>query len=447
MQIVVHCGLDKAGSTAIQAHVALFRSWLLGQGVYVPLHCLTGFGHVALFRDLSKGNWQPLLDELSTVDQTEYPRCFLSYEGICRFDQQTLARIAEYLEGHQVTVLFYLREQAEVIQSGYLQQLKSQKHDVSIAHLNSDYSLLALHSRNYFHMLQKFESVFGRQSIALRPYQPAAWRDGSILWDLLDFLQCEPDRDFVPAGQQQNISLDAQAAEILNIFDVYGSHGAGRTALVEDLLWLIEKYPGGSRYVLDQHAVAHIRDAYSDSNARLAQRYGLEFAYRDCVTQAVPESSDGRVSYARELAKLARYSRWAGEPLEGRALDPLVKSGAGWSRVESWGVWSRGDVSSLQFRVPLSRISGMENSLNLHFDGRYFAGNTATEVRVNGELLGNFDLRDTTVKVALQQLDENRVLSLDLHHGAAASPAELELGEDTRRLAFGLQGIRYKLVV
>lgn len=439
MQLIIHCGLDKAGSTAIQAHVALFRQWLMRNGVYVPESGLSGFGHVALFRELGGENWQPLLEELRALDQTRYRHCFLSYEGIRAFDAAQLALVRDHLRDYEVTVLFYLREQAEILQSGYLQRLKSEAQPLSIAHLNADHSLLVPDSRDYFRLLRKFESVFGREGLALRLYQPDTWRDGSIVWDLLEFLGCAPDDQIAPSVQRQNISLDVQSARILNVYDSYAGDSAHRAALVEDLLWLAQRHPGGSKYFLAADAVQAIRDHYRVSNAALAQRYGIGFACRDCAAHP----PGGRVSYLDELARLARYPRWKGERLEGPGLAALLQHQPGWSRVESWGAWSLGDASHVEFRLPLSRFTGFEDALVLRFRGRYFADNTSTRVLANDILIGEFDLREGVVNIPFRLLDDDRVVHLQLLHQAPVSPAALGMNDDGRRLAYGLQGIGF----
>ena len=445
LELIIHCGLDKAGSTAIQAHVALFRPWLLRHSVYVPSSGLSGFGHVALFRDLDIENWQPLLDELDHLEQQDFTHCFLSYEGICFFDAGQLARIKAYLTGYKVTVLFYLREQAEIIQSGYLQGLKATPNPVSISHLNGNHALLFTANRDYSRLLEKFQSVFGREAIAARLYQPEKWRNGSIVWDLLEFMACPPDNQFTPAAHKQNISLDVQSAFMLNVFDSWGENGGSREALVEDLLWLIRKYPGGTKYFLDEAAVQHIRDHYRSSNAVLAARHGVEFNYRECSVGPQGISNDENVSYIAELAKLARYPRWKGEQLEGLGLAMLLEHSMGWSQFESWGVWSEGEISHIAFRLPLARFSGFEDSFTMNFRGRYLSSNKSTQIWINGNFIDTTNLSEAAVKIPLRLLDENRVAHLELRHQTAKSDVAPGAGSGGGWLVYGLQSLNYLL--
>lgn len=449
MRIIIHCGLDKAGSTAIQAHVGIYRDWLLNNGIYVPRSGLSGFGHVALFSDLGQDNWQPLLDELQGVARGAFSRCFLSYEGICFFDASRLQQIKRYLGDYPVTLLFYLREQAQIIQSGYLQTLKSERNPVSMAHIKRDYSLLEPQERDYFRLLQRFEDVFPEAEIALRPYQPGAWQDGSIIWDFLKFLGCPPGEEFTPAKNRQNPSLDFQSAEILNVFDTYTEDAGHRAALVEDLLWLNQRYPTGSKYFLDPGAVQHIRTFFARSNTALAERYGLEFDYAPCAAAPSPgPGADGtrqEPSYIQELARLAGYPRWAGDQLDGEQLASVLRHNTGWARPETWGTWSLGDASGITFRLPLLRYSGFENSLVLDFRGRYFAQNLSTGIWLNGQFLENTDLRQASLKIPFALLEEDRLVQLELRHAAPVSPAALSGDSDTRCLAYGLERMSYRL--
>ena len=422
----------------------LYRHWLSRHGIYLPSRGLSGFGHVALFRDLGAANWQPLIGELTALDQAT-SCCFLSYEGICQFDEGKLALIRDHLADHEVTVLFYLREQAEIFQSGYLQKLKTARTTLSIAHINAGRAIDDPANRDYFLMLEKFRSIFGKDAVNVRLYQPEIWRDGSIVWDFLDAIGCPPDSSFTPSKSKQNISLDLQSARILNVFDSYGENAGGREALVEDLLWLSQKYPGGGRYFLDEQAVQRIREHYRQSNAALAERYGVEFVYANCCAGADDSGSGSAVSYTMELATLARYHRWKGEQLEGPELATLLRYSTGWSQFEPWGVWSLGDRSRIEFRLPLPRFTGWEDALVLNFRGCYFGDNTSTQILINGCFLEDADLCEHALRIPLGLLDENRVVLLELRHQAAVSPSYLGTGSDTRALAYGLQSLGYRL--
>jgi hypothetical protein len=344
-------------------------------------------------------------------------------------------------------MLFYLREQAEIIQSGYLQRLKAAPGRSSVAELNRNPAQLCLESRDYFKMLHGFESVFGARSLALRCYQPASWQDGSIIWDLLDFLGCRPSEGFSVSRHKQNTSLDLESAQLLNVFDSYTVDSAGRKALVEDLLWLAERYPGGEKCFLGEAAVRHIRAYYHDSNVALARRYGIEFDYAPCWIKGSRDGGGTQAApaFVDELARFSAYPLWHGEELSGPQLESLLGRSSGWSRFENWGVWSVGEESRIEFRLPRSRFSGLEEDFVVEFRGRYFSTVESTQVWLADELLREVDLRHASIRIPLAAVDEDRVARLTLRHLAPVSPADLGTGDDVRALSFGLHSLSYSL--
>jgi hypothetical protein len=207
----------------------------------------------------------------------------------------------------------------------------------------------------------------------------------------------------------------------------------------------MQKYPGGGRYFLDEQAVQRIREHYRQSNAALAERYGVEFVYASCCADADDAGTGGGVSYTKELAALARYHRWKGERLDGPELATLLQYSPGWSQFEPWGVWSVGDRSRIEFRLPLPRFTGWEDTLVLNFRGCYFCDNTSTQILINGCFLEHANLSEHALRIPLGLLDENRVVRVELRHHAAVSPFNRGTGSDRRALAYGLQSLGYHL--
>ena len=83
MKLWLHIGTDKAGSTALQTHLASNRDWLQRQGVYLPL---TGLGpdngHAALFSAAT----QVPLDSLRAELAAEYEAVSIELEHSGAFE-------------------------------------------------------------------------------------------------------------------------------------------------------------------------------------------------------------------------------------------------------------------------------------------------------------------------------------------------------------------------
>lgn len=111
----------------------------------------------------------------------------------------------------------------------------------------------------------------------------------------------------------------------------------------------------------------------------------------------------------------------------------------GWHGLEADGVWSAGQRSEIVLPAP-----ARAGALRIWFDGSYFGGVSASEMRVNGQALGPVMLG--RAPLLLQHVPAGRELAIVLSHPQAASPASRGESADTRILAFRLRAIRIEAV-
>jgi hypothetical protein len=444
LELIIHAGLDKCGSTAIQGHLNIYRNWFLAQGVYIPRTGLTGLGHYSLFQDMSAAQWQQLNAELQ--EASTFSRAVISFEGIHFLSSEKLQFVQQQLATHRLNFLFYLREQSQIFQSGYLQKLKRGKQVEAMATFRHDRSLLTPTSRDYRAMLERFASVFTGAAFHARIYNRRSLMGGNIVLDILDFLDLTPDKKFVPARELQNVSLDVQAAEILNVYDSVSDDAGGREVLVEDLLLLIGHHGAGKKWFLDDTATRYIKEHYAASNRWLWTQYGVDLTTSipvnpaDLAEQAA-DGSEPSVKYLAKLAELARFSRWSGDRLAGPSLAELLQHNSGWSAAVGRGAWSLGDTSWISFRIPKSRSIGADKPYRVNIQGRYFGDNVTTGLKVNGAPMGEWDLRDSVFEVPPGVPDRDQVIELELTHTVPISPAALDMGADERQIAYCLEAI------
>ena len=138
MRILLHIGTDKAGSTAIQQHLYLNREWLADRQVYLPSEGLgENNGHAALFESENPAALERLQEELLAARAARHHLAILSWEGLSLFSRSRIRQLLSYLAPADYSVLVYLREQADIVQSGYLQQVKSLTHPLSLSAFES----------------------------------------------------------------------------------------------------------------------------------------------------------------------------------------------------------------------------------------------------------------------------------------------------------------------
>ncbi len=122
--------------------------------------------------------------------------------------------------------------------------------------------------------------------------------------------------------------------------------------------------------------------------------------------------------------------------------------GNGWSSPETWGTWTEGNRAGLRIRSEVPLRAGIRIVMNAR--GHIEANHPGVDLSfsVNGCHAGDYPIRkqgfhDFAIDVpeaALQR--NNRELALEITIDNPASPLELGLSEDSRKLGLGLRSIR-----
>jgi hypothetical protein len=142
----------------------------------------------------------------------------------------------------------------------------------------------------------------------------------------------------------------------------------------------------------------------------------------------------------RQLVYL-RLPPIAREQITGKELGSRIGLLKGWSRPESWGVWSLGAESELVLKVGAELLQ--QEIVTLGIKGRYFNGEAMTKVEINGKPYGAHILSDKSFSIPVDQIRYQRII-VRLWHSNYASPLELGKGEDERNIKFALEGLSVK---
>jgi hypothetical protein len=450
MQIFLHIGFPKTGSSAIQAHLMMNRGWLRDRGfLFAESGHSSGYGHVHLFEDNSGARFTELREELQRAASGGCGKVILSWEGVAQMGSRRLAKVAEELAGHEITIVAYLREQSEIIQSGYFQAAKQRPQKRVMEDYQQSEKLLTPKHINYAHTLGKFEAVFGRENIRVRIYERDQLLEGDVVRDFLALLGMEQDSAFIRSPAAQNISLDPGSVYLLNIVDSYFDDPEGREKLVDSLLNDIQCHGARGKYFLQQERVEFIREHYRPGNEAVAREYlgrdpGELFSYAR-PTYATDQASypDFCAEKVKRLHELVDYRPWDGQPLEGTRLQQIASPAAGWAVAEAWGIWSDREESVIRFRLMRFRTNPFANWLVVRIRGEYFHDNLSTRVSAPG--LEDFEtsLGDAELRIPLAALDEHARVAIRLRHTHPVSPASLGQGDDPRRLAFALKFVSF----
>jgi hypothetical protein len=462
MKLLLHIGTDKTGSTAIQKHLYVNRSWFLQQGVYVPA---TGLGkdngHGDLLDAMDAGQMSRLREELSTAVEDGYAHAVISWEGMCFMGRPDILRLARAIPADDLWLLVYLREQADIAQTGYLQEIKTGRSPIRITDFQGvPHSLSALRAllycysprRNYAKLLRRWMTVIPGGQALVREYRRELLTNGNVIDDFLARFGLQADDDFLRLEQATNISLDVESAMIMNDLDSRAQGTRPRKADIFTLLSLIDSNGFGTRYFLSARRVNSIRRYYRRSNSAVGNVTGSALPQLFAQTQpCVREYTE------KDLQDSTQQKRQRFESLQEIPMlfttkvphDKPVKEilSSGWSSMQDWGAWSVGECSEIRFRAPFWMISHEGANVIIFLKGRYRGRNTRSEVSVNGLDYGSLDLREfaRSIKLPVAALQPNQTVVVRLRHELADESDNQVAGPAGPGSAFGIEkfGIQF----
>ncbi|MEM1153544.1 MAG: hypothetical protein AAGI44_05345 [Pseudomonadota bacterium] len=111
---------------------------------------------------------------------------------------------------------------------------------------------------------------------------------------------------------------------------------------------------------------------------------------------------------------------------------------SGWYQPTATGMWSKGNSSTLSFRLPADMPT--QKGVNLTLTGRYFNGKEPTLVTVNAQPQVARDLSKLALKVPANAISDG-VIRLVLEHQDPVSPSQLGISQDPRKIKYQLTAI------
>ncbi len=410
MRITLHIGTDKAGSTAIQSHLALNREWLSTRGVYIPASFLgPNNGHAELFHDLPATALQVIKEEIDQATAGGFKEALLSWEGLTFYSAAQIRMLANAFGGMDTHIILYVREQAEIVQSGFLQEVKRLANTCPITMFQSPTLILKLRqqckgrypaSRNYYQLARRWERGMGKHGVrvSVRVFDRQQLLEGDIVADFLDVLGLTVDANFVRQSQSANPSLDAVSGYLIDQLRELGIARQELERLVDVALSSIVHDGAGEQYFLDADTVEKIRRHFARSNQKLVQRYlqGNDNLF-DLSKPAAAAAGEAGVRAGvyqklRQVAAIDMIPTFTGEGMAGVDIAGAGLLESGWCEPQPELIWCDGMLSALKFRVMRQRLMPEHDHLHIYIRGQYRGAGGATGVSINGTDMGVYCL-------------------------------------------------------
>lgn len=314
MELFLHIGTEKTGTTSIQHFMAHNRSLLQEQGVLYPRSPgkLNHIGITALAQDYGRGElWEKLgITTLTNRDQyaselersleaelAGYPftKVVLSNEHcssrlMSDAEVDTLRKFLQRLFS-RIRVIIYLRRQDDFVISTYSTGIKSGRTDP----FEVPRKRRIIGRYDYWDLLNRWSRTFGKENILCRKFERTSFAFGDLIADFLTAIGCDPGLAWQNPGSV-NSSLDARCLEFLRLMNLHG--GVSRPP---KLIQMLESVSDGPLIDIPEHRrVAFMREL-RESNAMVAREYfGGELTDSDDPL-FLPRSDRRERTHPREL--------------------------------------------------------------------------------------------------------------------------------------------------
>jgi len=286
--LIIHVGPRKTGTTTIQIALLHNQDRLLKNGVLVPeigrgypdsaaQHNLAWelLNYNAYKRDL--GNWEDLLKFLE--NRTEQ-KVILSSEVFSSLDVEKISKIREYLKQYDVKIITYLRRQDQAFQSIWAQNTKtgeSEKVNGDFYNwLDHNQSFINRHGMDYYKLLDKWSSVFGKDNIIVRVLEKNQL-NGTLFSDFL--LACEVDNpERYKTCKNQNVSPGIKTIILISELKKRLEGKLDRKTRVRfysqiGLFGLRQGWSDQKLNLIDEKTYNKIMGRYNKNNQKIAQEY------------------------------------------------------------------------------------------------------------------------------------------------------------------------------
>lgn len=277
--LVLHIGMGKTGTTAIQQSFWANRAALARAGIaYPPTGIVAGAHHlvsphqlvhlthgVPWRRYLAPGDWVPRVAALPQ------PVVFMSSELISSAEPARIAAFcAALLPVFDLRVLCYLRRQDDMIAATWAQAVKGGVQRRPLAAVRDG----RLPHYDYALRLAPWEAALGRDALLLRPYERGQFHRGDLIRDVvlhgLGLADLPPGFRHDPAAMP-NTHLPIAATEFKRLLNILMPDRRRSQAYVAALA-ACPPDPRGSHF-LGRADRARLIAHYADSNAHVARHY------------------------------------------------------------------------------------------------------------------------------------------------------------------------------
>ena len=318
VDLVVHVGTGKAGSSSIQRTMNVNRERVAAAGhLYVRTPGVARHTRLALYLKSDDAlDLDPAWHRQKAGNPTVFRRRFrrrlmaeIADSGLDRviFSDETLfgsptpmleelRRLTDEL-GRSLRVVVYLRRQDDHLVSRYQQNVKvGEIRRLADRTLHLDLSS----TYDYAERLARLERVLEPTELVVRRFERSAFRGGSLFDDFLGAAGIEVPVGDLEVSEDVNVSLDAESVEFMRLLNLRRVHSEGARVGVMDNRQLVRRLAeagsGGPTLTLPDADLDAFMERWREGNDQVARRH---FAAADGVLFREPRRTTGTTAEQR----------------------------------------------------------------------------------------------------------------------------------------------------
>jgi hypothetical protein len=228
-KIIIHIGMNKTGTSALQSYLYSNRKELAKNGILYPKTGLVDSAHYSLSASLGFAN--PSVNESWVKDKNKLFKSFRSelngnihtvvFSSEDLLLNKPVAEVKQFFKGYDVKVVVYLRRHDHWWLSAYTQAVKMKRSPpwnigpVGFINFNRRRNK---HYGKYRHLVERWVAAFGKENIIVRPYE----KEQNQPYLASDFLTAIGQQSLVEKlpvmDNRDNMGLPLQAIQYLDIF-------------------------------------------------------------------------------------------------------------------------------------------------------------------------------------------------------------------------------------
>ncbi|WP_416137640.1 hypothetical protein ACM26W_14290 [Halomonas sp. HK25] len=276
--IYLHIGANKTGSSAIQAFLNSNRDVLDGYGFHVldnvydnahyPLSYALGCG--PKLNDINEQD--ELKKTLDEIEKNKDKKIIISSEYFIL--ENDPGKIAKYFSGHDVKVIVYLRRHDLWLESLYNQAVKTAPGIPWEVGIYSYINYIKSNKKqeiSFKRLLMKWDRVFGKNNILVRPYERDGFLDGSIVSDFSISVGAPIIDSDKGVGGVVNKSIPVQYVPIVEVIKKVGR--VNQRDLSKLVNWTLTRDPDPRFALLNDDQRTLIISEYIEEYEFIASRY------------------------------------------------------------------------------------------------------------------------------------------------------------------------------